>query len=411
MSAHPDSQPRAVVLVRWQSLHPMIRHAHWITLALMLLMPVLILAVMWQMFAADPQAQERLWHGLWNTLTDRPDHLLAVISMPFIMLYLAIEQPARLKDKIVIDESGIAFQRMSRWRLPFAPRGWFFPWARLRKTELSLALGAVSPVLVLSDGARTQRIPVHEWVAADTPRETVLRLQKERMQMRRRRIAPEEGMRLAEESALLRALRARNVAIQRPDASSPLMFDLFKNKHAAVAVTLLLVIGLYGAADLVVLDETYAGFSPWTIWALAGVAAAVLAYRWLSGAKLPPVIAIALALMIGLDAGFAMYPGLLRLNQFTDTAGAQPHEYVLREYVRLEPLEAGLPVIEFEQGIEYWQQFKPGASYTLHLRHGGLGFYQIDLAPVYAETRAFYEKRNDRLPPRRKDKEEPSPST
>ncbi|MBI3777404.1 MAG: hypothetical protein HY274_00550 [Gammaproteobacteria bacterium] len=408
MNTRLDSQPGSVVLVRWQSLHPMARRAHWIALALILLTPVLILAVMWQIFSTDPQAQERLWHGLWNALTDRPDHLLAVISMPFIMSYLAIEQPARLKDKIVVDESGIALQRMSRLRLPFTPRGWFFPWARLRKTELSLVLGAASPVLVLSDGTRTQRVPVHEWVASDTPRETVLRLQKERMQMRRKRIAPEEGMRLAEESALVRALRARNVAIQRPDASSPLMFDLFKNKHAAVTVMLLLVIGLYGAVDLVVLDETYAGFLPWTIWTLAGVAAAVLAYRWLSGAKLPPVIAIALSLMIGLDAGLAMYPGLLRLNRYTDTAGAQPHEYVLREYVRLEPLEAGLPVIEFGQGIEYWQQFKPGASYTLYLRRGGLGFYQIDLAPVYAETRAFYGKRSIHSAPGGRDKQEPS---
>jgi hypothetical protein len=80
--------------------------------------------------------------------------------------------------------------------------------------------------------------------------------------------------------------------------------------------------------------------------------------------------------------------------------------------VRLEPLEAGLPVIEFDRGIEYWQQFKPGASYTLYLRHGGLGFYQLDIASVYAETRAFYEKRNIHSPTRGKGKKEPlSPST
>ena len=412
MNTRQDSQAGAVVLVRWQSLHPMVRQAHWIALALILLTPVLILAVMWQILAADPQAQERLWRGLWKALTDRPDHLFAVISMPFIMLYLAIEQPARLKDKIVVDESGIAFQRTSRLRLPFTPRGWFFPWARLRKIELSLVLGAASPVLVLSDGTRTRRVPVHEWVVSDTPRETVLRLQKERMQTRRKRIAPEEALRLAEESPLLRALRTRGVAIQRPDVSSPLVFDLLKNRHAAAAVALLAVIGLYGVVDLVLFDETYAGSFPWALWTMAGVVVAVLTYRWLSAAKLPFAVAIALALMIGLDAGFAMYPGLLRLNQFTDTAGMHAHEYVLREYVRLEPLEAGLPVIEFNQGIEYWQQFKPGASYTLYLRHGGLGFYQLDIASVYAETRAFYEKRNIHSPTRGKGKREPlSPST
>lgn len=91
---------------------------------------------------------------------------------------------------------------------------------------------------------------------------------------------------------------------------------------------------------------------------------------------------------------------------------SRPHEYVLREYVRLEPRETGLPVIEFRQGIEYWRQFRPGAPYTLHLRRGGLGFYQLDLAPVYAATRAFYENCNTCSPPRREDEKKPSlPST
>lgn len=409
MNSRLESRPGTVVLVRLPSLHPLARYGHWIALALMLLMAILMGAVLWYVFD-DPQARERLWRALLDSIWRQPDNLLVMAALPFILLYLAVEQPARLKDRIVIGETGIEFQRPARFRLPLTPRAWSLPWARLRKAELK-PFGP-SFVLTLSDGTRTRRIVMDEWVAPDTPRETVKLLLKQRLQQRHKRIAPEEALRLAEESPLLRALRARGVAIQRPDISSPLVFDLFKNWHATAAVALLAVIGLYGAADVVMLDETYAGFLPWTVWTLAGVFAAVLAYRWLSAAKLPFAIAITLALMIGLDVGFAMYPGLLRLNQFTDTAGMQPYEYVLREYVRLEPLDAGLPVIEFEQGIEYWQQFKPGASYTLYLRHGGLGFYQLDLASVYAATRTFYEKRNIRSPPRGKGKQEPlSPST
>jgi hypothetical protein len=408
MNTRPESRPGTVILVRLPSLHPLARYGNWIALVLMLMIPVMTAAVLWHVLD-DPQARERLWRSLLDSIWRQPDKLLAMAAMPFVLLYLAVEQPARLKDRIVIGETGIEFQRPTRWRLPFTPRAWSLPWARLRKAELK-PLGP-SLVLALSDGTRTRRIVMDEWVAPDTPRETVKLLLKQRLQRRHKRVAPEEALRLAEESPLLRALRTRGVAIQRPDMSSPLVFDLLKNRHATAAVALLAVIGLYGVVDLVLFDETYVGSFPWTLWTMAGVIAAVLTYRWLSAAKLPFVIAIALALMIGLDAGFAMYPGLLRLNQFTDTAGVQPHEYVLREYVRLEPLEAALPIVEFDQGIEYWQQFKPGASYTLYLRHGGLGFYQLDLAPVYADTRAFYEKRNDRLPPRRKAKEEPSPST
>jgi hypothetical protein len=49
--------------------------------------------------------------------------------------------------------------------------------------------------------------------------------------------------------------------------------------------------------------------------------------------------------------------------------------------------------------------------YTLYLRHGGLGFYQLDLAPVYAATREFYEKRNTHSPAERKNRKESSPLT
>lgn len=409
MNTRPESRPGTVILVRLPSLHPLARYGNWIALILMLMIPVVMVTVLWHVLD-DPQARERLWRELLDSIWRQPDNLVAVAAMPFVLLYLAVEQPARLKDRIVIGETGIEFQRPARWRVPFTPRAWSFPWARLRKAELK-PLGP-SLVLTLSDGTRTRRIVMNEWVAPDTPRETVKLLLKQRLQQHRKRVAPEEALRLAEESPLLRALRARGVAIGRPDLSSPLVFDLLKNRHAAAAVALLAVIGLYGVADLILLDETYAGSFPWALCTLTGAIVAVFTYRWLSAAKLPSAIAIALALMIGLDAGFATYPGLLRLNQFTDTAGAQPHEYVLREYVRLEPLEAGLPVIEFDRGLEYWQQFKPGASYTLYLRHGGLGFYQLDIASVYAETRAFYEKRNIHSPIRGKGKREPlSPST
>jgi hypothetical protein len=402
----PDLRSATVTLARLQSLHPVARYGHWIALVLMLLIPVVMGVALWNIFD-DPQARERLWRSLTESLWQKPDTLFATIVAPFILLYLAVEQPARLKDRIMMDATGVAFSRLARWRLPLTPRPWSIPWARLRKAELRVSFGP--SVLALSDGVHVRRIIIDEWVVPDTPPEVAKQLLKQYMQRRQKRIPPEEALRLAEESPPLQALRAHGVTIQRPDASSPLVFDLFKNRHAVAAVALLAAIGVYGVFDLVLLDETYAGLYPWIIWVLVGVAAAVLAYRWLSGAQLPSLVAFVLAMMIGLDTGFAMYPGLLRLNQLTGTAGAQPYEYLLREYVRLEPVEADLPVIEFRQAIEYWQQFKPGSSHTLYLRHGGLGFYQIDLAPVYAETREFYEKRNTHSPAERKNRKESSP--
>lgn len=353
---------------------------------------ILMAATLWFVFD-DPTIRERFWRALSEHIWRRPDNLLIIAATPFVLLYLAVEQPARLQDRLVIDAHGIHFQRPARFLLPLTPRAWSIPWSRLKQAQLK-SLGPAF-FLVLNDGARRRRVIMDEWALPQTPWETAKLLLKQRQQRQRRRPAPEAALRLAEQLPLWQALRAHGVSIQLPDGSSALLFDLTKNRHATSAVILFAVIALYGFLDFLLFEETYAGFLPWTAWTLTGVIVAVLAYRWLSCAKLPFVIAIGLALMLGVGSGLAMYPGLLRLNQLTDAADkAQAHEYVLSQSVQWEPLETGLPAIQFEQPSEYWRQFKPGSRYTFYLRHGGLGFYQLDRAPIYAETREFYEKRD-----------------
>src|SRR3989344_1240371 len=243
----PDPRSATVTLARLQSLHPPARHPHWIALVLMLLIPVVMGAALWNIFD-DPQARERLWRALTESLWQKPDTLFAAIVAPFVLLYLAVEQPARLKDRIMMDATGIAFQRLARWRLPLTPLPWSIPWTRLRKAELRVSFGPAT--LMLSDGVHTRRIIVDEWVAPDTSPETAKLLLKQSLQRRQKRIAPEEALRLAGESPLLRALRMRGVTIQQPDGSSALVFDLFKNRHAIFVVALLAVIAAYGVFDL-----------------------------------------------------------------------------------------------------------------------------------------------------------------
>jgi hypothetical protein len=44
----------------------------------------------------------------------------------------------------------------------------------------------------------------------------------------------------------------------------------------------------------------------------------------------------------------------------------------------------------FDIDSRYWNQFEPGDVKDFQLREGGLGFAQINMAPIYAEQRAFY---------------------
>ncbi len=49
-----------------------------------------------------------------------------------------------------------------------------------------------------------------------------------------------------------------------------------------------------------------------------------------------------------------------------------------------------VPNLVFDIGSGYWRQFEPGDSKTFELRMGGLGFYQVNMRPIYAEQKEFY---------------------
>jgi hypothetical protein len=171
------------------------------------------------------------------------------------------------------------------------------------------------------------------------------------------------------------------------------MFDLQSSPRTNVAMIVFLGLLAYALIDTLYLEEIYAGDYPWAIWAGAGLIAGILAQRWIAGPKIPGVVSTGLAAMLGLGTAAALYPGLLRLNQWTDGTGLVAHEYVLREYVRLAPAAGDLPEVTFTRYHDYWSQFPLGSTHRLYLRRGGLGFYQLDEAPVIEAVRAYHEKK------------------
>jgi len=194
-------------------------------------------------------------------------------------------------------------------------------------------------------------------------------------------------------------LRAHRVQIEYPgQAATGLMFDLQSHPRTMVAVVVLIGLLGYAAIDTFFIDETYVENYQWTTWSVAGLIAALLAQRWIDGPKIPKIVSFGLAAMVGLSVGVALYPGLLRLNQLTDNGGLQPHEYILRDYAQLEPIEDGLPTVRFNHYSDYWRQFPLDSSHRLYLRRGGLGFYQLDQAPLVDAMRAYYEKQDKTAP-------------
>jgi len=68
------------------------------------------------------------------------------------------------------------------------------------------------------------------------------------------------------------------------------------------------------------------------------------------------------------------------------TAGGRPH-----------PVDAaaGAPDLDFSSHFRYWATFKLGATVDFELRHGGLGFWQLNKEPFNKKLRASYEHERD----------------
>jgi len=126
---------------------------------------------------------------------------------------------------------------------------------------------------------------------------------------------------------------------------------------------------------------------------MAALGAAILSYLLLINSKFKTVEKIILVLLMSFSAALLTYPLLLRMNEWTDDKGLQEYSYTMNDdrLWQADDQNLQLPKLEFEiKSSEYWNQFEIGTVKQFEIRKGGLGFYQLNMAPVYVDQRAFY---------------------
>ena len=196
------------------------------------------------------------------------------------------------------------------------------------------------------------------------------------------------------ESPVMRFIKA-HVPRLEPEASwasitAPLALET--NFRTLIALTVFAALASYTLTDLVKNTETYAAQPPYGWFAFAGLLVAILVARSLRKGKIPLPESVVLGVLLGTLFGASLYPGLLRINQLTDTTGLWSYRYRLQAGGSLTPLRVGPPVLTFPRFADYWTSFEVGSVHEFHLRKGGLGFYQIDMAPVNKAMRRYYRK-------------------
>ena len=380
---------RAFVMQRQQ------RAGLWILIIVTLLVVLILATLLWLPGlligkAVDPPA---LWDRLvenmskdWFKLFEFALLITAAVSQ---VLYMTLAQK---RERLILTSLGIQYVSPLPAAIQFLRPSWSLPWSQVRRIEFKPSGLTARPefaVIVLDAGTRKHKLRPYMWVDPVTFQGPSL---KDRLRMSR----PDPTIIMAEvmNSAIMQFLQMLpNVKIAQPDTNHFGHFALEKNRVALGMVIAFFAFAIYAFADAIIFyPETYAEEPPYDVFAASALALALCAAWAMRRASVPTAENLVVAAMTGAAFGAALYPGMLRVNDLTDTSGLIPYEYKMVEPARFVPLQAGLPELRFpERHGEFWASQNTGQVEKFELRKGGLGFYQINMAPVYDRIQAHYE--------------------
>lgn len=328
-------------------------------------------------------------------LTEQPKLLLNIVMLAGVLIGIPrISMAIAEHERLILNRTGIRYQSPFRGLLSALNPGWQLSWSEIESVSLSSHL--VRGRLIIKPYRGKRRVLIaHIWrrpeefaALAQLPLFSRLR------EIRRQQTEPKAILELP----LLRYLREVGaIAIDTP-LHEELAFDLARNPVTRLLLVVLFGLIGYGLVDFIANTETYVATPPVLWFVLAGVLLTLGLGIWQRQHSVPTVNAWGLAVLFGVIFALAMYPALLRINQWTDSVGLQRVEYRHVTATRFHPVHENLPEITLPADA-YWQSLPENELVAFSLRHGKLGFYQIDMAPEYAKMRQWYCRRRAKQDP------------
>lgn len=366
-------------LILQKRLHVVTARYPWGWPLLMFATVTLLLAMFALLFGkaiAHEQAATAFAQALASTWQKNPLKL----ATPWLLLLLMIAHAAFEKyrakhDRLYLSGEGIRYQS----RFPWLVSSWALRWDELRAVKLHTRLAGrirtQTAVLLFETAQHRYRVRPFDWLAADAP------LSLRALFRHRNHGDPLDAL------PLMRYLRERGVVLASAAGTNVANFALEHNRRAAATAVGIVAVLIYAFADLVANSETYLMSPPYWAFPVGGALAAALVFPWLRRGQVPYAVTTGLAAMLALVVGIAMFPFLLRINQLTDTHGLQSYAYTFTPPGGFAAVDAQMPDIELARFDTYWENLRPGTMRLFSIRRGGLGIYQIDLAPLYDEIR------------------------
>jgi hypothetical protein len=327
------------------------------------------------------------------------DKLLEFLALIiYSIVYLWYLRRAAKYERLHLDQTGIRYKSPLPGSLRALQPDWFLQWSQVREIRIVMPKTMHHPnlaALEIDAGPAKRKLQALQWSVVDSEGKAP---ESDGISWRERFFAGigsardrERTLRAVEQSAIVNYARQAGVKVTsgtpRGIGSG---FALESHRHALVAMLLVLSLLCYAVIDFVVNEEIYAVGPPLVLFALAGAIVVLAGMLWLASAGVPRAETLGLSLLLGVAVAAALYPGSLRLNEATDDGGLRAHEYRLTGYVVFSPSDSNLPVLEFPKDEDYWRQFKLGTTHRFELRRGGLGFYQVNMAPVHVKMREYF---------------------
>jgi hypothetical protein len=316
---------------------------------------------------------------------------LAIVASVAQMFYFVMAQH---RERLVLDELGMRYVSPLPKALQSIMPSWTFQWSEVRRAEFKTNLGGQRPELVtvvFHTGLRKRMIRPYRWVDAAN-----FHPPSWKKQVALTRPKPEEITAQVMSSSVMQFLQTQPHIKLAPLSTDQLKpFALGKNPVALGFVALFFISSIYAFVDAVFLNtETYATEPLYPVYVAGGLAIALIGVWLMRAAEVPITETLVVAVLTGGAFGAALYPGLLRVNELTDTAGLQSYEYKMIEAAYFVAEREGLPELRFpERHREFWAQYAPGSKHEFELRKGGLRFYQIDMKPIYNRIQDYYEQK------------------
>ncbi len=295
-------------------------------------------------------------------------------------------------ERLHLDQVGMRYESPLPKSLRALHPDWSLQWSQVREIRIVVPKVGLHRYLIMLEidaGPVKRKLRALHW-SGDAGAESLPWRERFFLGFRPAR-ERESILRQVEQSTVVRYAREAGVKVTTGEAQGiGYSFALENNRHALAAVMLVLLLIGYCVVDFALNEEIYAVDPPLMLFVLAGAIAALASMVWLASADVPRTETLGLSLLLGGAIGFALYPGVLRLNEATDAEGLRTYEYRLTAYVVFSPADPNLPVLRFEGYADYWRQFKLGTTHSFELRKGGLGFYQVNMQPVRVKMREYF---------------------